>query len=325
MLLVFPESAIAATTYVTIGTGGVTGVYHPIGVIIARVVNKKRSEYGIRVVVQSTQGSVVNVDAVVSGDVEFGIVHSDHQYQAIHGEADWEEKGEQEILRAGCSLYSESVTLVVAAESGITTIADLKGRIVNIGEFGSEQRQNAIDVLEAVGLDYQKDLIPEHQDTVLAPKLLQDGNIDAFFYTVSHPNTAIKEATFIKEATLGSRKVRFIAVEGRGINRLLKERPYYARAIVPIELYSQVDNTKDIPTIGMKATFVTSADVPDDVIYAVTKEIFENLEEIITRHPALAGLTRENMLEGLTAPIHPGALSYYQEAGLYRLIPNTLR
>ncbi len=308
--MVVPNVAYGATKYVTIGTGGVTGVYYPTGGAIGRIVNKKKREYGIRVTVESTGGSVFNVNAVMAGDLEFGIVQSDRQYQAINGLAEWEDKGKQEKLRAICSFHPESISLVAATESGIKTVEDLKGKTVNIGNPGSGQRQNSIDALTALGINHESDIRAEGLKAAESPKMLQDGRIDAFFYTVGHPSGAIKEATS------GRRKVSFIAVEGSGIDKLIEENPFYAKAFVPVKLYPQAENTEDVPTFGVKATFVTSADVPDDVVYAITKEVFDNLEDFKKLHPAYAVLTKENMLEGLSAPIHPGAMKYYKEAGL---------
>jgi TRAP transporter TAXI family solute receptor len=316
---VVPTNTLAATTYVKIGTGGVAGKYYLTGIVLARVINKRRVEHGVRMTVQSTDGSAFNVNAVVSKDLEFGIVHSDRQYQAVHGLAEWEDSGEQDGLRVICSLYSESVTLVAAIEGGITTVDDLQGKIVNIGEPGSGNRQNAIDVLKAIDLDYQKDLTFENADTAHVPQMLQDGQIDAFFYTVGHPNQVLREVT------AGSKKARFIPIEGRNINKLIRALPYYAKDVVPIDAYPQAGNTEDIPTIGTKATLMTGMDVPDDIVYAVTKSLFENLEELKSLHPTLMRLTKEDMFDGLSAPIHPGALQYYQEAGLSRLIPRALR
>jgi len=298
------------TTFVTIGTGGITGVYYPTGGAIARIVNKKKDEYGIRATVESTGGSVFNVNAVMAGDLEFGVVQSDRQYQAINGLAEWEDKGKQEDLRAVFSVHPESITLVAATDAGIEKIEDLKGKRVNIGNPGSGQRQNSIDALTAVGIDYQKDITAESVKAAEAPGLLQDGRIDAFFYTVGHPSGAIKEAT------AGARKVQFVPVVGPGIDKLIADNPYYAKATVPVKLYPGAQNNEDVETFGVKATFVTSAKVPDEVVYAITKEVFDNFEDFKKLHPAYAMLTKENMLEGLSAPLHPGALKYYKEAGL---------
>jgi uncharacterized protein len=294
--------------YVTIGTGGITGVYYPTGGAIAKIVNNKRKIYNIRCAVESTGGSVFNVNAVMAGDLEFGIVQSDRQYQAIKGLAGWQVKGPQTDLRAVFSLHPESVTLVAAEDAGIKTLADLKGKRVNIGNPGSGQRQNSIDALEAAGINFETDLTTESVKAAEAPGLLQDGHIDAFFYTVGHPSGAIKEAT------AGARKVAIIPITG--IEGLLARSPYYAKSFVPMDQYPGAVNKGDVETFGVKATLVTSAKVPDDVVYAITKEVFENFNEFKKLHPAFAVLTKQGMLEGLSAPIHPGAMKYYKEAGL---------
>jgi hypothetical protein len=307
-LMVSPTPVVAKTTFVTIGTGGITGVYYPTGGAIARIVNKKRKVYGLRCTVESTGGSVFNVNAVMTGDLEFGVVQSDRQYQAMRGLAEWKDKGPQKDLRAVFTIHPESITLVAADDAGIKSINDLRGKRVNIGNPGSGQRQNSIDGLDNAGINYEKDLKAEGVKAAEAPGLLQDGRIDAFFYTVGHPSGAIKEAT------AGRRKVHFVPITG--VDKLLQKYPYYAKAFIPIKLYPGATNTKDVQTFGVKATFVTSAKVPDRVVYAITKEVFDNFESFKKLHPAYQVLTKQNMLEGMSAPIHPGAMKYYKEAGL---------
>jgi len=301
-----PEKA--KTTFITIGTGGITGVYYPTGGAIARIVNKKKDVYGIRCAVESTGGSVFNVNAIMAGDLQFGVVQSDRQFQAINALEEWKDKGKQEDLRAVFSIHPESITLVAAVDADIHDIADLKGKRVNIGNPGSGQRQNSIDALEAVGIDYKTDMNAEGIKASESASLLQDGRIDAFFYTVGHPSGSIKEAT------AGARKVRFASITG--VDSLLAKYPYYAKAFIPVKLYPGAENTENVDTFGVKATFVTSAKVPEDVVYAVTKEVFDNFEDFKKLHPAYAELTKEGMLEGLSAPLHPGALKYYKEVGL---------
>jgi TRAP transporter TAXI family solute receptor len=300
----------AKTTFVTIGTGGITGVYYPTGGAIARIVNKKKDEYGIRATVESTGGSVFNVNAIMAGDLEFGVVQSDRQYQAINGLAEWKDKGKQENLRAVFSVHPESITLVAAVDAGIEKIEDLKGKRVNIGNPGSGQRQNSIDVLNAVGIDYKSDITAESVKAAEAPGLLQDGRIDAFFSTGGHPRDGIKVAT------AGARKVRFIPVTGSGIDKIIAENPYYAKAKIPITLYPGAQNDADVETFGVKATIVTSAKVPENVVYAITKEVFDNFEAFKKLHPAYTVLTKESMMDGLSAPLHSGAEKYFKEAGL---------
>lgn len=309
--------AKAETKFVTIGTGGITGVYYPTGGAIARIVNNKRDVYGIRATVEATGGSVFNVNAVMSGDLDFGVVQSDRQYEAVNGLAEWKELGPQKDLRAVFAIHPESITLVAADDANINTLQDFKGKQVNIGNPGSGQRQNSIDALANAGIDFEKDLTAHGVKAAEAPGLLQDGRIDAFFYTVGHPSGAIQEAT------AGRRKVHFVPITG--VEKLLEEHPYYAKATIPVKLYPSATNKEDVETFGVKATFVTSAKVPDEVVYAVTKEVFENFDEFKQLHPAYAVLTKENMLEGLSAPIHPGAFKYYQEAGLDKHIAGELK
>jgi TRAP transporter TAXI family solute receptor len=302
-----PESAPARVFY-TIGTGGVTGVYYPTGGAIARIVNRKRDQCGMRLTVESTPGSVFNVNAILSGDLDFGVVQSDRQYQAVNGLAEWKETGKQGELRSLFAIYPENITLCVAVDSGIRSIQDLKGKIINIGNPGSGQRQNSIDALKAAGINYETDIQAEGLNAAEAPAMLQDGRIDGFFYTVGHPSAAFKEATS------GQRKIRFIPIEAPG--SFYDKYPYYAPSIIHVSYYPTVENNEDVPTFGVKATFVTSARLPEDHVYCLVKEVFENLEEFKILHPAYAMLTKANMLQGNSAPLHPGAHRYFKEAGI---------
>jgi len=300
-------------TFVTIGTGGVTGVYYPTGGAISRMINNKFDTYKIKATVESTSGSVFNINAVMNGDLEFGVAQSDRQYQAYNGMAEWQESGPQTDLRSVFSVHPEAITLVASEESGIMEIADLNGKRVNLGNPGSGQLQNSKDVLAAVGID-EEEISAEYVKAIEAPGLLQDGRIDAFFYTVGHP------AGNIKEATSGRVKVRIIPITGPAIEGMVNDRPYYAEALIPQDFYPAALNEEDIRTIGVKATFVTSSSVSADIVYAITKEVFENLDDFRELHPAYKVLSERNMLKGLSAPIHPGALRYYRESGLMEYV-----
>ncbi len=306
-----PVMGHAAPTFITIGTGGITGVYYPTGGAIAKIINAARAKYDIRATAESTGASVFNINAVMAGDLDFGIAQADRQYQAYNGISEWEGKP-QKGLRAVFALAPEMVTFIAAEDSGIKSLSDVKGKVINIGNPGSGNRQNAIDVFNATKINYEKDFKAEGIKAADAPRMLQDGRIDGFFFTVGHPNGTIKEAT------AGKRKVRIIPIEE--ISSLTKQFPYYTLASIDMSHYPDATNAsaKSVKTVSMLATFITNEKTPDDVVYAVTKEIFENLEEFKTLHPALASLTPKSMLEGLTAPIHPGALKYYKEAGLMK-------
>ncbi len=300
----------AKTTFVTIGTGGITGVYYPTGGAIANMVNAKKDQYGIRATVEATGGSVFNINGVLGGDLEFGIAQSDRQFQAYNGQSEWKDKGPQKDLRSVFSIYPEQITLLAAVDAKINTVADLKGKRVNLGDPGSGNRQNAIDVIEAAGLNYEKDLKAESIKASEAAALLQDEKIDAYFYTVGHPNGSFKEAT------AGTRKAKFIPITV--VDELLKKTPYYAKSFIPYELYPTAENKANIDTIGVQATLITSAKVPDEIVYAITKEVFDRLDDFKKLHPAYAYITKESMLQGLPAPIHPGAMKYFKEAGLIK-------
>ncbi len=301
---------VHAENIVTIGTGAVTGVYYPTGKAIAKIVNKKGKEHGVQVKVESTGGSVFNVNAIIVGDLEFGIVQSDRQYQAWNGIKDWKDRGPQKKLRSICSFHPESIVLIAGDDTGIETLIDLKGKHINIGNLGSGPRGNAIDAMLSCGIEWRRELSAEGIRAADSAKLLQNDRIDAFFYTVGHPND------LIKEATAGKRKVHFVPLTGDCIDQLVAKWLYYAKAYIPISFYPMARNKENVETFGVKATFCTSADIPERVVYAITREIFNNLEDFKKLHPAYGVLTKHNMLEALSAPIHPGAMKYYKEAGL---------
>lgn len=293
--------------FISVGTGGVTGVYYPVGGAICRLVNQNRREHGIRCSVESTGGSVFNVNAIKGGDLEFGVVQSDVQYNAYNGEADFAEGGAHEDLRSVFSLHPEPLTVVARVDSGIAVFDDLKGKRVNIGNPGSGQRA-LMDLLIA-----EKGW--SHSDFALAAELapaeqasaLCDNNIDAFAYTVGHPAGAIEEATTTCDSVI-------VPVEGEVVDKLVEENPYYFKAVIPGGMYRGTD--EDVSTFGVGATMVVSANVSDDVVYALVSAVFDNFDSFKALHPALANLEPEEMVnQGNSAPLHPGAEKYYREKG----------
>ena len=308
LLLVIPSCSQEKSLLLTVGTGSPGGKYSVAGQTIARIVNKKQEVHGFRLQNEYSSGSVSNIDAIVAGDIEFGIAQADRQYQAFNGLAEWKGKGPQKDLRAVFSLYTESVTLVAGRDSGISAIHDLRGKRVDIGLPGSGTRQNAIDALDAAGIEWEKDIEVHEENMDVRLNMLVHSEIDAFFYTAGHPSKDIQFSTY---SVRGARFIPLVNIEN-----ILSENPYYSESFIPIELYPLADNKKDVETIGVKATFLTSAKVPDEIVYAVTKAVFDDLESLGMHDPVLKTIRKENMLDGLTAPIHPGALKYYQEAGL---------
>ncbi|ETR69691.1 MAG: hypothetical protein OMM_03765 [Candidatus Magnetoglobus multicellularis str. Araruama] len=304
----YKEVGLITTDKYIIGTGSITGVYYPTGGAIAQLVNKTTDTHNIRLSIVSTPGSVYNIENLMNHRIEFGLVQSDTQYQAYYGFGEWNAVGAQESLRSVFSIYDESVTLIASEESGIQSVADLSGKKVNLGNEGSGQLQNSIDILTAFGIDIGQDLTPSYHHVSDAPRLLQEGNIDAFFLTAAHTNL------IVTEALSGEKNVNIIPITGDEVLGLISGYPYYAKTVIPQNTYAELN--KDIETIAVKATLMTTSDIPDDIVYYVCKQMFENLDTFKTMHPAYASITRENMLEGLSAPVHPGALQYYQEIEL---------
>jgi hypothetical protein len=296
---------------VTIGGGYTTGLYYQSANAIAKIVNKRRQALGFRCKVVPTTGSSANVKEVTTGTVQFAYVQSDTQFQAWTAVGEWSKKGPQKDLRSVFALYPEVVTLIAAEGSGIGNIEGVKGKRVNLGVLGSGQYEVALQALRAVGIDSDRQIATTTYQSSEAPDLLQQGLIDAYFYVVGHPNMNVREATTGK-----IKRVRVCDVAGPGIDTMLRDKPYYVRTLIPMQFYPNAVNKGDVLTFGVKATLVTSASVPDEVVYKLTKEIFENLDQFRRLLAAQWQLTKKGMLEGLTAPIHPGAMKYYKEAGL---------
>ncbi|MBW4710024.1 TAXI family TRAP transporter solute-binding subunit [Roseobacter sp. YSTF-M11] len=296
-----------AEEFITIGTGGVTGVYYPTGGAICRLVNKGRKEHGIRCSVESTGGSVYNINTIRAGELEFGVAQSDWQYHAYKGTSRFEEQGPFEDLRAVFSVHPEPFTVVARADAGITSFADLKGKRVNIGNPGSGQRGTMEVVMEKMGWSTSDLALASELKAAEQSAALCDNQIDAMIYTVGHPSGSIQEATTACDSVL-------VEVSGAEIDALIGDNSYYRSAKIPGGMYRGTDS--DVATFGVGATFVTSASVSEDAVYAVVSAVFDNFEDFKKLHPAFANLTAEEMATaGLSAPLHPGAAKYYKEKG----------
>ncbi|MFZ7125820.1 MAG: TAXI family TRAP transporter solute-binding subunit [Desulfobacterales bacterium] len=298
----------AQQKFVTIGTGGVTGVYYPTGGAICRLVNKTRSEHGIRCSVESTGGSVYNLNAIRSGELDMGVAQSDWQYHSYNGSSSFSDQGPDKDLRAVFSVHPEPFTVVARADSGIKSFDDIKGKRVNVGNPGSGQRGTMEQLMELKGWKMSDFKLASELKADEHAKALCDNKIDAFVYTVGHPSGNIQEAA-------SSCDVVLVDVTGPDIDKLVNENAYYRFATLPAGMYRGTD--KDVTTFGVGATFVSSAKVPEDIIYNVVKAVFDNFDEFKKLHPAFEILKKEEMIkDGLSAPLHDGAAKYYKEAGL---------
>jgi uncharacterized protein len=299
--------AVAQQKFITIGTGGVTGVYYAVGGAICRLVNKDRKEHGLRCSVESTGGSAYNVNAIRQGELDFGMAQSDVQYNALKGTGAFAEGGAFADLRAVMSVHPEPFTVLARPEANIKGFEDLKGKRVNVGNPGSGTRNSMEQLLSALGWtlgDFS--LASELKADEHGPALC-DNKIDAFFYGVGHPSANIQDPT----TTCGA---KLVPITGATIDKLVSENPYYAKATIPGGLYK--NNPDPTETYGVMATLVTSASVPEETVYRVVRAVFENFDEFKSLHPAFANLDTSQMVKnGLSAPLHPGAERYYREKG----------
>ncbi|MDW9758270.1 TAXI family TRAP transporter solute-binding subunit [Sinorhizobium meliloti] len=305
--LFFSGGAAAQQKFVTIGTGGVTGVYYAAGGAICRLLNKDRKSHGIRCSVESTGGSAFNVNTIKEGELDFGMAQSDVQYNAFKGDEAFKEGGAHADLRAVFSIHPEPFTVLAHPNAGVTKFEDFKGKRFNVGNPGSGTRASMERLLGAMGgtlADFS--LASELKADEHGPALC-DGKIDGFFYGVGHPSANIQDPTTTCAAKL-------VPLTGEVVDKLVADNPYYAKATIPGSLYN--NNPEDTETFGVLATLVTSANVPEESVYALTKAVFENFDEFKSLHPAFANLEPAKMIkDGLSAPLHPGAEKYYKEKG----------
>ena len=302
-----PAAFAQEQQFITIGTGGVTGVYYPTGGAICRLVNKNRKETGVRCSVESTGGSVYNINTIREGELEFGVAQSDWQYHAYNGTSKFEEAGPFEELRAVFSVHPEPFTVVARADAGISSFADLEGKRVNIGNPGSGQRGTMEVLMVAMGWTSHNLALATELKAAEQSAALCDNQIDAMVYTVGHPSGSIQEATTACDSVL-------VTIDGPVVDKLIEENDYYRSATIPGGMYR--GNPDDVKTFGVGATLVTSANVSEDAVYALVSAVFNNFEDFKKLHPAFANLVPEEMISaGLSAPLHPGAERYYREQG----------
>ncbi len=297
----------AQQKFVTIGTGGVTGVYYAAGGAICRLVNKDRAKHNIRCSVESTGGSVFNVNTIKAGELDLGFSQSDVQFNGFKGVGQFKDAGAYGDMRAVFSVHPEPFTVVGRKEANVQKFEDFKGKRFNVGNPGSGTRASMDELLGALGWkigDFS--LASELKADEHGPALC-DGKIDGFFYAVGHPSANIQDPT----TTCGA---KLVSLSGAAVDKLVAGRPYYAKVTIPAGLYP--NNPQATDTYGVLATVVASSKTPTETVYQVVKAVFDNFDEFKKLHPALAALKPENMIkDGLSAPLHDGAARYYKEKG----------
>ncbi len=304
-----PNFAVAkASEFITIGTGGVTGVYYPAGGAICKFVNRNRKEHNIRCSVESTGGSAYNINTMRAGELDFGVAQSDQQFYAYKGLNQYKKQGPYTKLNSVFSLHAEALTIVARKDANIRTFQDLKGKRVNVGNPGSGQRSTMDVVMKAYDWDKSVFSLTSELKANEQSQALCDNKIDAFVFFAGFPNGSIKEATTTCDAVL-------VEVNDATIDKLIADNPYYSKVTIPGGTYT--GTPQDTVTFGARATIVTSAGMSEKIVYEVTKAVFENFNTFKRLHPSFASLTKKDMASAaLSAPLHPGAAKYYKEIGL---------
>lgn len=292
--------------FITIGTGGQTGVYYVVGQSVCKLINRDTATTSIKCNAPSTGGSVANLNSIADAQMDMGIVQSDWQYHAYNGTGEFADKQNQD-LRAVFSIYPEPFTVLARQDANIKNFDDLKGKRVNVGNPGSGTRATMEVLLKAKDWSFKDFKVASELKPTEMASALCDNNLDAISYNVGHPNGAIQEASVSCDTNL-------VAISGPQVDNLVNKNSYYAQASIPGGIYKGSD--KDTPTFGVYATLVTSKNVSPDLVYTVVKTVFENFDRFKKLHPAFANLKEADMISNaLSAPLHKGALRYYKERG----------
>lgn len=297
----FCGTAFAAKTFLSIATGGTSGTYYPIGGAIAAAVSKGSD---IQATAETGNASVANVNLVAKGDIEVAFTQNDVASWGYSGKLMF--KTPLKNLRAICALYPEHVQLITTKDSNVKSIADLKGKRVGVGAPGSGVEGDVRAIFQVAGLKYS-DMKVDFLDFGATTSRFKDNQIDAGFVVAGFPTASVMDLATTKEITLLNFDKAFM-------NKLTKEHPFFVESKIPANTYRGI--TTDITTPAVMAMLVTRDDVPADVIYKFTKAMFDNIADVHASHAKGKEINLKTALDGLTVPMHPGAVRFFKEKGM---------
>ncbi|WP_111809199.1 TAXI family TRAP transporter solute-binding subunit [Aeromonas allosaccharophila] len=300
--LLLPLCALSAllpfgSQALTIGTGPLNGVYYPTGGAICRVLNANHALHGDSCTVQSTRGSMANLKALGKGEVQLALVQSDVLHHALHGTGPFSGQGANHQLRSLFRLYQESLTLLAAPDSSITTLADIEGKRVYPGNSGAGEQITSQALMAAMGWQPGQFVAYQLKSNSEPLEGLCDGSLDAAFVVAGHPSQAVGDL-------ISRCKVRLIPIEGEQIDTLLKQHPYYQRSRIAANLYP--GQTAYINNIGMSAELVALASLPDPIVRTVRDTLLARIKQFSRLHPALSKVTPEQLQAQTELPLHAG-------------------
>ena len=301
-LLLTMAACGAASTKMTMGTGGTTGTYYAYGSVLGQYIKNKAN---VDTTVVSTDGSKANIQGIQAGDYQLATVQSDVMAYGWEGTRAFESAGKVDSFRVIAGLYAEAVQLITM-DPEIKSVADLKGKTVSIGAPNSGVYFNAVDVLAAAGMT-EDDIKPQYQSFADSTDALKDGKIDAAFIVAGAPTPAITELCTTNSAFL-------VPIDGDIAATLMAGSPYYTAYTIPAGTYA--GQTDDVTTVTVKATLIVDANASEEDVYAITAAIFDNIDAITVEHAKGAELSLENATTGMAAPFHAGAAKYFAEKGI---------
>ena len=304
--------------FFTIGTGGTAYTYYPVGGVIANAISKPPGSRecgqggscgvdGLIASAVSSRGSVDNVNAIISGLRNSGFAQSDVAYWAYTGTGTMEGKEPATDLRTIAALFEEHIHLVALADSGINSVADLKGKRVSLDEPGSGTYVDAKLILESNGLSTD-DVTAEALKGGAASEALRNGKIDAFFVVAGYPTGSLVELASAAD-------IKLVPIDGAGAKALVDKYGFFAAGTIPADTYEGV---AEVNTVAVGAQWFTSAKEDDDLIYAITKALWndESRKLLDVGHAKGKTITPDTALNGVGVPLHAGAARFYEEVGL---------
>ncbi len=311
VLACFTAPAQAGERLITLGTAGVTGVYYPAGGAICRLVNRNRKDHNLRCVVESTGGSISNLEGLRAKELDLGLAQSDWLYHAYNGTEVFKDQGANKDLRVLFALHSEPFTILVRGNSGVKSFADLKGKRVTLGTPGSGIKSTLQDLMKLKGWSESSLKISPDLKTQDQAQALCSGKTDAIVYALGHPNAAVQQITSMCDT-------RIVGFSGPEVEKFVKQHPFYTHTTIPGGLY--LHNKEGVRTFGVKAVLISSTEMDEQTAYEFARSVFENLDNFQTLHPVFATLDAARMVEDVQniAPFHPGAARYFKEHGLWK-------
>lgn len=299
------DSYSASKKFISIGTASISGVYYPVGAALCKMVNKISED--IQCSVQSTPGTIYNMNALRNNDIDIGIGQADCEYNAYNGCDIFAKNGPMSNLRTLFLIHSDVFTVIARKDSNIVNLNDIKGKKINIGSIGTGVRDTVNQLMKVKGWSVEDFKLASELKSSEQAQALCDNKIDVMIDVIGHPNGSVQEASATCDTVI-------IPIDEETTKELLERYPYYHRYVIPGGMYIGIDH--DIDTFAVRTSVLSTAEADDEIIYQVVKASFQGFRRLKLLHPVLSDLTKQAMVGINSAPFHEGAIRYYKEVGL---------